>query len=262
MNIGLVLSGGGSRGVAHIGVIKALEEHQIVPTHITGSSAGAIVGALYAYGYNSEDIFKFFKDIQILNIKKYALGKPGFIDAEKFYDEFKSYLKEDNFNVLQKSLTITTTDILNGTLKTFSSGELIKPLLASAAVPGVFSPVQMEDSYYVDGGVLNNFPIEFLQKHFDTLIGSYANWMDNISIKDLKHSYQVIERAFKIQSVKKDYTKFKYCDLIIAPKALSKFGTFDKKHLDEIFNIGYNTTKEALTNNPLHKLKPFFRVTS
>lgn len=262
MKIGLVLSGGGARGVAHIGVIKALEEHQILPTHISGSSAGAIVGVLYAYGYNWKDIFNFFKNIQILNIKKYALGKPGFIDAEKFYTEFKNYLKEDNFNVLKKSLTITATDLLNGNLKTFSSGELIRPLLASAAVPGVFSPVKIKDSYYVDGGVLNNFPIEFLQSHCDTVIGSYANWVDEISIKDLNHSYQVVERAFKIQSVKKDYTKFKYCDLIIVPKALSKFSTFDKKHLDEIFNIGYKATKEALTKNASFKSKLTLKVTS
>ncbi|TBN04315.1 patatin [Hyunsoonleella flava] len=254
MKIGLVLSGGGARGVAHIGVIKALEEYQILPTHITGSSAGAIVGALYAYGYNWEDIFSFFKNIQILNIKKYAIGKPGFIDAEKFYVDFKGYIKEDNFSALKKSLTITATDILNGNLKTFSSGELIKPLLASAAVPGVFSPVKINDSYYVDGGVLNNFPIEFLQSHCDTIIGSYANWVNEISVKDLKHSHQVIERAFKIQSVKKDYAKFNYCDVIVVPKALSRFGTFDKKHLDEILNIGYNATKEVLTKNVLLKL--------
>ncbi len=63
MNIGLALSGGGSRGVAHIGAIKALEEHGIFPTHIAGSNAGAIVGVLYAYGYNWKEILKFFKSI-------------------------------------------------------------------------------------------------------------------------------------------------------------------------------------------------------
>ncbi|GAA4884258.1 patatin-like phospholipase family protein [Flaviramulus aquimarinus] len=262
MKIGLVLSGGGIRGVAHIGVIKALEEHQIFPTHISGSSAGAIVGALYAYGYNWKAIMRFFENIQILNIKKYAIGKPGFIDAEKFYPEFKNYLKEDSFGILQKALTITATDILRGNLKTFSSGKLIKPLLASAAIPGVFAPVEIEGSYYVDGGTLNNFPIEPLQSHCDAIIGSYANWVDTISIEDLKHSHYVIERAFKLRSLRDDYIKFKTCDLIIAPKALSKFSTFDKKHLIEIFNIGYSATKEALTKSTLLKLKHPLKETS
>ena len=193
MKIGLALSGGGSRGVAHIGAIKALEEYGIFPTHIAGASAGAIVGALYAYGYNWEDILKFFKSIQILDFKKYALGKPGLIDTEKFYAQFNTYIKVDDFDVLKKSLTITATDILNGKLKTFNKGELIKPILASAAFPGVFAPVKIKDSYYVDGGALNNFPVESLIVDNDIIIGCYVNGYNTISINDLKYSYNVVE---------------------------------------------------------------------
>lgn len=255
MKIGLVLSGGGMRGVAHIGVIKALEEAGIYATHIAGTSSGAIVGALYAYGYNWTDIFKFFRDIQILNIKKYAIGKPGFIDAEKFYPEFRNYLKEDNFSMLQKSLTITATDILKGSLNTFSKGELIKPILASAAYPGVFAPVKIKDSYYIDGGALNNFPVDLLEPDCDSIIGSYVNGYNTLAITDLKHSHHVVERASKMKLVKEDLAKFKDCDLVIYPKALNKYGTFDKKYLDDILKIGYDATKEALTNKVLLKLK-------
>ncbi len=251
MNIGLVLSGGGSRGVAHIGAIKALEEHGIYPTHVSGSSAGAIVGALYTYGYHWEHILEFFRSIQILNIKKYAIGKPGFIDAEKFYPEFNRYLKEDHFSALKKPLAITATNILSAKLEVFTDGELIKPILASAAIPGVFAPVKIKDSYYVDGGVLNNFPVESLRSKCDILIGSYVNGIEDITIEDLKHSHNVIERAFRLKSVKEDYIKFRDCDLVISPKALSKYATFDKKHIDDIFKIGYNATKEALTNHHL-----------
>lgn len=255
MNIGLVLSCGGVRGAAHIGVIKALEEHGIFPTHIAGSSAGAIVGALYAYGYDWKAIFDFFKGVQLLDFKKYALGKPGIIDAEKFYPQFNALIKYDNFNALKKTLIITATDILNGNLKTFSEGELIKPILASAAFPGVFAPVKIGDSFYVDGGALNNFPVNVLKSKSDVLIGSYANGFDAISIKDLKHSHNVVERAFKLKSVKEDYKKFKHCDLVISPKTLSKYGTFDKKYLNEIFDIGYNATIEALQNDVSLQLK-------
>ncbi|NEV94993.1 patatin-like phospholipase family protein [Psychroflexus sp. YR1-1] len=255
MNIGLVLSGGGMRGAAHIGVIKALEEHGIFPTHISGASAGAIVGALYAYGYDWETMFKFFKTFQLLDFKKYALGKPGIIDAEKFYPQFSALLKDDNFSALKKSLTITATDILKGNLKTFSEGELIKPILASAAFPGFFAPVKIEDSFYIDGGVLNNFPISVLKPKCDIIIGSYVNGYDAISIKDLKHFHNVVERTFKLKSVKEDYKKFKHCDLVIVPKALGKYGTFDKKYLNDIFNIGYSATIKALKNDISLKLK-------
>ncbi|MCX7551722.1 patatin-like phospholipase family protein [Xanthomarina sp. F2636L] len=246
MSIGLVLSGGGMRGAAHLGAIKALEEHNIYPTHIAGTSAGAIVGALYASGYSWENILKFFKTISVLDITKYAISKPGLLDANKFYNNFKKYFPEDNFSALKKELHITATNILNGDLAVFKEGELINPILASAAFPGVFSPVKIKDSYYVDGGVLNNFPVELLRKKCDKIIGVYVNGFETINIKELKHSHHVAERAFKLKSVREDYMKFIKCDLIVCPKGLDKFGTFDKKNLNHIFDLGYKTTIEAL----------------
>lgn len=255
MKIGLVLSGGGIRGIAHIGAIKALEEYGIFPTHVAGTSVGAIVGALYAYDYSWSDILIFFKNLQIFDITKYAIGKPGLIDAEKFYPDFNTYLKEDDFRALHKSLIITATNILDGNLKTFHEGELIKPILASAAFPGVFAPVKIKDSYYVDGGALNNFPVESLKSNCDIIIGSYVNGIDTVTIKDLKHLQHVVERAIKLKSIKEDYDKFRLCDMVIYPKELGKYGTFDKKHIDEIFGIGYDKTKEVLNGSTLFKSK-------
>ena len=249
MTIGLVLSGGGMRGAAHIGAIKALEEHGIFPTHIAGTSAGAIVGALYAYGYQWEDMLRFFEEINILDIKKYALNKPGFIDPEKFYPGFKTYLKNDNFSFLKKHLSLTATNILDGTLKIFDTGKLIKPILASAALPGVFAPVKIKKSYYVDGGVLNNFPVELLKSTCDKTIGIYVNSFDSIKISDLKHSHNVMIRALHIKSASEDFEKFKDCDLVISPKGMNKYGILDKKYLNDIFNIGYEATKKELVGN-------------
>ena len=257
MNLGLVLSGGGMRGAAHIGAIKALEEHNLYPTHIAGTSAVAIVGALYAYGYKWEDILKFFKSVQILDIKKYALNKPGFIDAEKFYPEFKNYIINDDFSFLKKDLSITATNILNGNLEIFDKGELIRPILASAAMPGIFAPVKINDSYYIDGGTLNNFPVELLKTTCDKIIGVYVNGFDTIKINNLKHSHNVIERAFKLKSVKDDQEKFNDCDLVISPKELNNYGTFDRKHLDDIFKIGYDATIKELVHNNNFLIKTF-----
>jgi NTE family protein len=261
MKVGLVLSGGGSRGAAHVGAIKALEESGIVPTHIAGSSVGAIVGALYAYGHNWKTIFDFLKKLQPIDITKYALNKPGLIDTEKFYSHFKEYLTEDNFNVLTKKLTITATDILKGNLVIFNEGELIKPVLASSAFPGIFAPVKIKQSYYVDGSTLNNFPVESLISDCDIIIGIHVNGFQEIKLKDLKYSYNVIERVFKLKSAREDYKKFSDCDLVIAPKKLNKYGTFDKKHLQKIFEIGYKETKEKLTMSALQKMGLTFKVT-
>lgn len=256
LKIGLVLSGGGMRGAAHVGVIKALEEHRIFPTHISGSSAGAIVGALYASGLSCDAILNFFKQVQLVGFTKYALNKPGFIDAEKFYDEFKVFLKEDDFSFLNKKLYITGTNILTGKLKIFEKGELIKPVLASAAFPGLFAPVKIKSSYYTDGGALNNFPIEPLKGKCDRLIGVYVDGVDVVTMKELKHSHNVVERVFKIKAVLENQQKFKDCDLMISPDKLDVFGTFDRKNIDQIYEIGYKAAITALKDVDLENFRP------
>jgi NTE family protein len=256
MNIGLVLSGGGIRGVAHIGVIKALEEYGIYPTHISGTSAGAIVGALYAGGVSWGDILEFFKMVPIFHAHRFARRKPGFLDTEKFYDEFKTFFPQDNFNALTKNLYITATDILKGELMIFEEGQLIKPILASASFPGVFSPIVIEGSFYIDGGVLNNFPVEPLKPHCDKIIGSYVNPLKNILMKDLKHSYNVVERAYKLKSVSDSLAKFPECEFVISPNELSSFAIFDMRNIDAIFEIGYTSTIKILTDqNDIQKTR-------
>ena len=158
-------------------------------------------------------------------------------------------MKDDDFSFLKKKLNITATNILNGNLEVFDKGELIKPILASAAIPGIFTPVKIKDSYYVDGGALNNFPVELLKPTCDKIIGVYVNGFDTIKINDLKHSYHVLERAFKLKSVKDDQKKFIDCDLVISPEEINNYGIFDKKYLEDIFKIGYDATKKALVND-------------
>lgn len=249
MNIGLVLSGGGVRGVAHIGAIKALEEAGIYPTHISGTSAGAIVGSLYATGLGWEEMLHFFKTVPIFKTSKFTFKKPGFIDTEKLADEFKSFFPIDDFNSLQKRLFVAATNIETGKLKIFSAGELIKPILASASFPGVFTPVHIENSHYIDGGVLNNFPVEPLKGLCSSIIGVYVNPLKPIKVKSLKHSYSVLERAYKIMAESHSIAKFKDCDLLISPEELIHFSTFNMKSMDAIFHLGYTSTKEELEKN-------------
>ncbi|MGR7813777.1 patatin-like phospholipase family protein [Lacinutrix undariae] len=246
MNIGLVLSGGGARGAAHIGVIKALEEHNITPTHISGTSSGAIIGALYAAGVDWVEMLHFFKNVSIFQTSRYARNKPGFINSDKFYNDLKAYLPIDNFEALQKPLFITAANVIDGSLKIFNQGELIKPIIASASFPGVFTPTEIDGQFYIDGGTINNFPVEPLQKDCDRIIGVYVNSLKKISIKDLKHSYSVVERAYKIKIASEAMLKFQHCDMVISPEDILNYGTFDMTKIDAIFNLGYTTTLKLL----------------
>ncbi len=246
MNTGLVLSGGGVRGIAHIGAIKALEERGVMPNYIAGTSSGAIVGALYAGGFGWETIFDFFKSIDLFSINKFALNKPGFVDTEKFYDRFTPFFPDDDFKSLKKPLYITATDILKGTLEVFHQGELIRPILASAAFPGMFTPVKINGDYYVDGGTLNNFPVDLISGFCDRIVGVYVNPLDKVEIGDLRHSFNILERAYKIRSMRDSESKFGDCDLVISPQDLSNYNTFSLKDMDTIFKLGYDAAKEAM----------------
>jgi len=249
MSIGLVLSGGGIKGVAHIGAIKALEENDIYPTHISGSSSGAVIGAFYAAGYSPEEMLSFFKTTPLFNFSRYTFRKPGFIDTDNFYADFKKYFPEDNFNVLQKKLFITTVDMLNGSIKVFDKGELIKPFLASAAFPGIFSPVTIDTCLYADGGIIDNFPLTPLKFICDKIIGVYLSPIDKIEANGLRHSLNVLDRAIKINFSNSSKLKFSECDLLIYLDSLNEYSLFDKNHINEIFNIGYQETLAMIKEN-------------
>lgn len=246
MKIGLALSGGGIKGIAHIGTLKAINEQGIKIDQISGTSAGAIVGALYAAGHSWEDILEFFTQTSVFDISKFAYGKPGFIDTIKFEKDLRHYLPDNSFEKLNIPLTITATEIKSGKLKVFQQGELIQPILASSAFPGVLTPIEIDGAFYFDGGVIDDFPVEYLMDSCDYIIGSYANPLTDISIASLEHSYQVLNRAFEINLHHRAHKKFHNCDILICPQDLSHYTTFSIRNINNIFELGYREAHQQL----------------
>lgn len=194
--IGLVLSGGGVRAIAHIGLIKVLLENNIVPTQISGTSAGALIAALYASGYDADEMLSFFKETPILKFSLYALRKPGLIDSEKFTCFFEKFFPINSFENLNYPVTITATNLISGNLEYFNKGELIKPLIASSAIPPIFSPVEINGDFYSDGGILNNFPVEPLTDPCTKIIGSFVNSITKIDKSEINSSLKLLYRVF------------------------------------------------------------------
>ncbi|WP_394973019.1 patatin-like phospholipase family protein [uncultured Croceitalea sp.] len=243
--IGLVLSGGGYRGIAHAGAIKAFEEFGIIPNHISGTSAGAVVGALYAANYSPEEIVSFFKKVKIFEFSRYARKKPGWIDTDTFRSFLLFYFPENSFSALYKKLFVTTTNLLSGKVNVFSTGILVDALLASASFPGVFSPVIIENGFYADGGILDNFPIAPVQD-CTHCYGVYVSPVSNMETAEFKHSYDVVNRALHLRMNASSSAKFSECDMVIYPEALSKYNLFNAKNADELFKIGYSYTWASL----------------
>lgn len=174
LDVGLVLSGGGTRGVAHIGVVRALLEHGIAPDCVAGASAGAIVGALYAAGYGPPEMLEFFDKKTPFHLSKVAIAKPGIIDTAEVVADFEEYFPENSFEALEKTPRVVATDLTEGVAVTFDSGPLIPAVLASSSFPLLFTPMTIDGRLFADGGIVSNFPSEAIAGRCRTLIGVHV----------------------------------------------------------------------------------------
>ncbi len=242
--LGIVLSGGGARGFAHAGVLKALRENGIEPDFVAGSSSGALVGALYAAGYDADEMLEFFVRNNPFKLSNLAIGKAGWIDTKKVEADFLAHFPEDRFESLNKKLFVTATDIVNGEPAIFDSGPLISAILASCSVPVVFTPTEIGGRWYSDGGITNNFPVETLTGLCDRILGVYASPIRSVRKADLNSSVSVWQRAMELGMYTAAKAKFDLCGLVICPEALSSYGLFDARHTRAIFDVGY---RAALT---------------
>lgn len=168
----IVLSSGGARGVAHIGVIEGLLEEGYTISAIAGSSMGAVVGGVYAAGKLDE-----YKEwicnldrIDVFKLMDFTLSTQGFVRGEKVFNEMKKFIGERNIEDLDIPLSIIATDIVSKKEVVFKNGSLFTALRASAAIPSVLKPSIIDDKELVDGGVINPIPINHLKKKKDDLI--------------------------------------------------------------------------------------------
>lgn len=237
--IGLVLSGGGYRSAAHIGVLKAMSERGIKPNFISGSSAGAVIGAMYAAEYTWDDIYNFLKDTDVVSFRNYSFQKAGLLDSTNFVSLLNEVFPENSFEALKIPLFVATTDLLEARTRFYFDGELILPLIASSAIPGVFSPISFQNRLLCDGGVTNNLPTEPLIPLSDKIIGVYVNPLQKISKDELGSTRSVLERSYLIMRDAISRRNFNACDILIAPEKLSNFNVLSKSNLQEIFEMGY-----------------------
>lgn len=245
--LGLVLSGGGSRGLAHAGVLEALAENGILPDCISGASAGALVGALHFAGHRAESILEFFERTSPFRLSHLApFGKPGWIDTEKIVDDFREFFPDDSFEALGGELFVSATDLVNARLVVFSRGPLIRPLLASASIPLVFTPTPFAGTLFADGGILDNFPTKPLAGRCRVTLGVYASPLHEAERDELASSMAVTYRALEVGMFLASQRKFRHVDLMLCPRQLRDYRTFDLKHHREILDIGYRAASEQI----------------
>ncbi|MGC8766784.1 MAG: patatin-like phospholipase family protein [Brevinematia bacterium] len=275
--VGVALGSGSFKGVCHLGFIKALEEKGVYPDVITGSSVGAIIGALWASGLNSQKIIDIFKQINSRNFLRYisfSASRKGFIDAkiEEFLNEHIGQIK---FDELKTKLIVLATDITNGVRVAISEGSVSYAVRKSIAVPGIIKPVIENDDIIIDGGVLAPVPIKELYEEkcdkifvsslipldhrkllptsFERISKSARQKLEEIFKIDLPDPsltiYSIIKRSLILMNIQiEDYEIMLYKPIMVVRYPIDDLDLSALDNIDYYINLGYEKTKELLSS--------------
>jgi NTE family protein len=242
--IGVALSGGGTRGVAHLGALKALEEADLKPEVVAGVSAGAIAGGLYASGLDPETILDIFIDAKLTNQAKFSLPHKGLLSLGGMENLLKKHLEEKKIEDFPTKFFAGATNLNKAEMRYFDKGEAVPRIIASASIPILFSPKEIEDDLYVDGGVMNNLPVTPLQDNCDFIIGilvSTARPQDSI-----RNAVSVAKRVFQLSVLSTVIESVKNCDIVVRTEKLSNYDILDNSKAKKVFKIGYEAAKQKL----------------
>ncbi len=247
LTIGIALSGGGARGIAHIGVLKALEENNINPCCVSGTSMGAIVGVLFAAGYKPQEIIQIFKDEKIYKWFKVEWFKRGFLSLIRVKDILKNYISYDDFESLKKPFSLGVSNLNTGRGEIISRGANLKEwVVASASIPVIFAPIVINDNNYVDGGLFHNLPTEALVGQCHFIVGSNVNPIKReVEVASTK---QIGERVFNLAIAQNVWQSRTHCDFFIEPRNIRKFSTWDYSKIDKLIDVGYEAANKIIKN--------------
>jgi len=247
--IGIALSGGGVRGFAHLGVLKALNEHGIYPDIISGTSAGALSGIFYADGYTPQESYDIFYHNSLFKFTEVSVPDKGFLSIQKLANILKKHIRAKTFEELDKELFVAASNLNDGVVEYFNSGEIIDKVVASSSIPILFKPTIINGKTFVDGGVFDNLPIEPIQDKCDFLIASHVNPIGKE--ENLNNIVKIAERTFHLAVGSRISEKSSKCDFFIEPEDLRKYGILSIGKGPDIFKIGYEYTMKLLEkNNP------------
>ncbi len=281
-SVALVLSSGGARGVAHIGVIEALEEAGYTISAIAGSSMGAVVGGVYAAG-RLPDYKKWMCELDKLDVFKlldFTLSAQGFVRGERVFNEMKKFIDDCDIEDLNIPFKAIATDIVNKEEVVFEKGSLYTALRASAAIPSVLKPSIIDNVELVDGGVVNPIPVKHVDKTLTNMLivsdvnADVPNTMPMQKKEEQTRMLQMLEKwnnffpgtqsqsknkrlsIFELFARSIDLMQDRISDYIIEshkPDLVIKISrdicsTFEFYRSTELIQYGYKETQKALNN--------------
>jgi NTE family protein len=231
IKIALALGGGAARGFAHIGVIKALEAQGIVPDIVVGTSAGSVVGSLYASGMSGFDLQKVALQMEEEMVADWTLPDRGVLKGEALQDFINQKVNNRSIQQMPKPLGVVATDLQSGELVLFRRGNTGMAVRASSAVPGMFQPVEISGREYVDGGLTSPVPAESARAMGADFV--IAVDISNVARGDkLTGTLDVLLQTFSIMGHAISLHQLEDADVVIRPKTTAVSSTdFAGRHL-------------------------------
>lgn len=245
IRLGLVLGGGGGLGAAHIGVIKAFEELGIDFDYVAGTSAGSLVGALYASGLKSQQMEEIARDLKVKDIKNSNfILKPS--TAENIAGILNNiWGKELVFSELKKPFTAVCTNMKNGQEAHINYGSVAKAVSGSCAVPGIFKPVEYDNMHLVDGGLRNNLPTDVaLKMGANVIIAVELNHSRGFGTPSL-NMFKVLTSSLGIMMASSVAPKLKLADIVLQPN-MQNFSKANLDNLDDRIALGYDCVMASI----------------
>ena len=240
--LGLALSGGGARGIAHLGVLAALDELRLPVARLAGVSSGAIASVFYAAGFPPREILRLLLATNVFRLTRPAFSRFGLLHLDAVAQLLARHLGATlTFEHLSRPLTLVATDLMAGESVYFSEGPLLPALLASSAVPIVYRPVEYQGRQLVDGGLLNNLPVEPLLGHTGVrVVGVHCNPIN--SEARIPNFRRLVERTLHLAINANTAARKSQCDLLLEPPELRHYRPLGYKRGPELFEIGYRYT--------------------
>jgi len=243
--LGVALSGGGARGFAHIGVLKALEEAGLKPDIIAGVSAGSVAAVLYAAGVPLDDMLSMFASCKFTDFCKLSISKgEGVFSLTKFKKFIEQATGVERIEDLNLPTYIGVTDLNNGVPAEFHEGPIGERVMASCSIPIVFQPVKINGTHYVDGGVLRNLPAWIIREKCETLIGVNVSPLTTFRYK--KSFYEIAMRTYNLMAKANQLDDMKMCDHVVVTPELSGYQVFNLKDINKAYLSGYAAAHRAI----------------
>lgn len=245
--IGLALGGGVVLGAAHIGVLKALNELNIKPTYLSGTSIGAFVGVFYAFGKTVNQIEAIATELEWASISELSISRYGLMSNKKIGKLIEKHLgKKALLEDAQIPISIVATNIATGKKEVLTTGLVSTAVMASTCLPGVFHPVTRNNQMLVDGGLVENVPVETVKK-----MGAEQTICVDLNHKKKAEKPQniieVLVNSFQFALMASDFYQNKLADILIQPD-LTKFSLTDMSQIKPLMEMGYKEAINKLSN--------------